>query len=237
MIALRILLLLSLITLLALPNNLHAEDDETGVVEWEPNVYPHGNLFPCLIIGTARGKLPEDFFASWPDSQLGDPQGLIGVALFGAEKGQKIKVTVHGSDYFEEAVFKTTLPEDADGILIHPKIPYNFKALAALDQPTPVNLSISVKLDGETVVGLETTMMGADDLPAIDRDFKTRLGDIEAVKNEQSLETFLAALEVGTNALVENAEAFDSADVNYQIINLDIARRAGILPISSTKPD
>jgi len=60
---------------------------------------------------------------------------------------------------------------------------------------------------------------------------------LDQVKNEQSLETFLAALEVGTAALAENAEAFDGDSLDYQIISLDLARSAGILPITSGRKD
>ncbi|MEX1118563.1 MAG: hypothetical protein WEB60_07185 [Terrimicrobiaceae bacterium] len=374
---------------------LHATE-APAEVEWEPNIYPHDNLFPCFIIGTARGKLPEDLFASWPDSQIGDPQGIIGIMLAGAKKGQKVEVSVKATDFFDECVLKATLKEDANGILMHPKVPYNFRALSKVDQPTPVNLTFSLKIDGEdmgtktttvtlrsindclfgvveelddedsqtsdyswlfasyvnenhpwvdkilkealetgivtsfdgyqsnnqdqvllqvfaiwnvmqrrglrysditttsvedegvysqhvrlfdeslnasqancvdgtvlltavlrkigldvslvlvpghmflafslddeTLLGLETTLMGADDLPALSKNNKFLRGDLEELKNERSFETFLAALDVGTQALVENSEEFENGELTHQIINLSVARNAGILPIAS----
>jgi hypothetical protein len=398
---LRWALLLALICQFSVAPLLRAEDDEEVELEWEPNIYPHGNLFPSFIIGTARGKLPEDFFASWPDTQIGDPQGQIGIELYGAKRGQKIELMLKGTEFFEEAVFKATLKQDADGILVHPKVPFNFRALSKVKEPTPVNISFSLKIDGEdhgtktttvtmrsindclfgvvetlddedsetsdyawlfttyvnenhpwvdkilkealetriitsfdgyqsgdpdkvvlqvfaiwnvmqrrglrysditttsvedegvysqhvrlfdeslnaaqancvdgsvllaavlrkigldtslvivpghmflafsldeeTILGLETTLMGANDLPAMtEKQGFFALRDMEEVKNEQSLETFLAALAVGTEALVENAEAFEDESLVHQFINLAVARDAGILPIASSGKD
>ncbi len=400
MISLRLALLFSVLCQITALHPLRAADEEDVEVEWEPNIYPHDNLFPCLIIGTARAKLPEDFFASWQESQIGDPQGMIGIMLSGAKKGQKVEIALKGTEYFEECVFKSTLKEDADDTMVHPKVPYNFRALSRLDQPTPVNLTFSLKLDGEdmgtktttvtlrsindclfgvveelddedsqtsdyswlfasyvnenhpwvdkilkealdtrivtsfdgyqsndpdqvllqvfaiwnvmqrrgmrysditttsvadegvysqhvrlfdeslnasqancvdgsvllsallrkigldvslvlvpghmflafhlddeTVVGLETTMMGSDDLPALKKESKYLQGDLEELKNERSFETFLAALEVGNQALDESADKFESDELTHQIINLSAARDAGILPIASGSKD
>jgi len=118
-------------------------------VDWEPDVYPHGNIFPAFLIGTARVNLSEEVFAAWGENHLGDPQGVIGVSLSGAGAGSKVEVVVKGNDYMAESRFKGTLDKDADGLLIHPKIAFKYDALARVTQAVPLAVTMAVKVDGK----------------------------------------------------------------------------------------
>jgi hypothetical protein len=129
-----------------LPMGIWAAD-----IEWEPNVYPHGNLFPSFLIGTARVDLSEEVFAAWGSNQIGDPQGMIGVALSGAEAGSQVEVVVRANDYMAESRLEATLDEDAENLLIHPKIAFNYKSLAKVSQAAPLAITMSVTVDGESL--------------------------------------------------------------------------------------
>jgi len=99
----------------------------------------------------------------------------------------------------------------------------------------PGHMFLAFSLDDETMVGLETTMMGDADLPAVDeKRLKSFLKfDPEEKRNEESWATFQAALDTGTQALVEASEKFDGDDSDYQLIDIDAARNLGVLPTSS----
>ena len=103
----------------------------------------------------------------------------------------------------------------------------------------PGHMFLAFSLDDETMVGLETTMMGAADLEKVDeKRLKSFLKfDPEEKRNEESWATFEAAIDTGTQALVEAAEKFDGDDSDYQLIDIAAARNLGVLPISSNVAD
>ncbi|MEY3480471.1 MAG: hypothetical protein RIQ71_1246 [Verrucomicrobiota bacterium] len=99
----------------------------------------------------------------------------------------------------------------------------------------PEHMFLAFSLDDKTMVGLETTMMGDADLPAVD---EKRLAsflkfDPEEKRNEESWATFEAALDAGTRALKDASDKFGGDDTDYQLIDIAEARNLGILPISS----
>lgn len=138
-------LVLSFVMALQLP--VRADDKE---VDWEPDVYPQNNIFPSFLIGTARVDLPEEVFAVWEDNHIGDPQGVIGIVLSGVEAGSKVEVVVKENDYMAESRIEEKLEEDASELLIHPKIAYKYDALEKVSQAVPLNVTIAVKVNGES---------------------------------------------------------------------------------------
>jgi len=131
-------------------------------IEWEPDVYPHGNLFPAFLIGTARVDLSEELFAAWGSNHIGDPQGIIGVTLSGAVAGSKIEVVVRGNDYMAESRLKATLDEDAEDLLIHPKIAFNYNALAKVSQAVPLAITVDGKSLGDGQVEGSVKISGGE---------------------------------------------------------------------------
>jgi len=99
----------------------------------------------------------------------------------------------------------------------------------------PGHMFLAFSLDDETMVGLETTMMGEADLEKVDeKRLKSFLKfDVEEKRNEESWATFEAALDTGTQALLEASEHFGGDDADYQLIDIAAARNLGVLPISS----
>lgn len=103
----------------------------------------------------------------------------------------------------------------------------------------PGHMFLAFSLDDETMVGLETTMMGSADLDKVDAmRLKSFLKfDPEEKRNEESWASFEAAIDAGTQALVEASEKFDGDDSDYQLIDIAAARNLGVLPISSNVAD
>ncbi|MFM8459096.1 MAG: hypothetical protein ACKOB0_09150 [Chthoniobacterales bacterium] len=99
----------------------------------------------------------------------------------------------------------------------------------------PGHMFLAFSLDDETMVGLETTMMGDADLPSVDeKRLKSFLKfDPEEKRNEESWATFEAAIDTGSQALAEASEEFGGDDADYQLIDIAAARNLGVLPISS----
>jgi hypothetical protein len=87
------------------------------------------------------------------------------------------------------------------------------------------------------MIGIETTMMGSDNLGEFDE-----LSDIskkkrEKLKNQASFKTFQAAVDVATKDLEDHADDFDDEDnTDYQLVDIAEARSDGIMPLAFT-PD
>ena len=103
--------------------------------------------------------------------------------------------------------------------------------------PGHMYLAFDLDREGETILALETTMMGATDLKKVGGK-KMSAELLEAHKNDASFAAFNAALETGTQSLLENAEKFESEEpehAQYQLISVSEARKMGILPLASRK--
>jgi len=93
-------------------------------------------------------------------------------------------------------------------------------------------LAFSLDANGETIVGLETTLLGGslEDYESIDA--------LDELLDEETLEyssyaSFCSAINIATNDLAENADSFeDDEAVEYQLISISDARAEGILPIA-----
>lgn len=102
--------------------------------------------------------------------------------------------------------------------------------------------------EGETLIGLETTMLGADNLKSLeelkklalkaeDRKLDAReLNKMVAGEAEASMNTFLNAIEAGNASLEKHADAFeDGSNPSIKIISIRAARELGIMPLPSGK--
>jgi hypothetical protein len=104
----------------------------------------------------------------------------------------------------------------------------------------PGHMYLAVNLadgDEDTMIGIETTMMGQDNLKEFDE-----LGDVskkrrEKLKNQASFKTFEAAVDGATQDLDENMKKFEDPDeTDYQLVNIAEARSEGIMPLGYMKP-
>lgn len=102
--------------------------------------------------------------------------------------------------------------------------------------------------DGESIIGLETTMLGQNNLKSVEElssmqlkaaDQKMDIKKLKTLVTKEagaSMKTFLNAVEAGNASLEEHAEAFDDAtDPNIQLISIAEWRELGIMPLASGK--
>lgn len=364
-------------------------------IEWDPEIYPDGQIFPSLVIGTATVRPENEVFAMWDGNHIGDKQGIVGASADGIRSGAKVVLEVRENDVMRASRIEGTA--EGDGTLtVHPKVSWKYDRLAEVRQAVPIDVTMALQVDGkslgektvtatlrtvndclfgvteagdeesfsdyswlfasyvnenhpwvdqtlkealdtdivkafdgyqsgdpeqvlmqvfaiwnvmqrkglrysnvtttaaesesvhsqhvrlfdesvkaaqancvdgsvllaavlrkigldthlvtvpghmflafslddETMVGLETTMMGSADLDAVDqRRLQSFLKfDPEEKRNEESWATFEAALDTGTQALLEASEKFGE-EPDYQLIDIAAARNLGILPVSSS---
>lgn len=100
--------------------------------------------------------------------------------------------------------------------------------------------------EGESPMGLETTLLGANHLKSVD-ELKTlalkaddtemdpdKLNQMVGREARASMVTFLNALETGNACLEKHADEFeDGSDPNTQIISIRDSRELGIMPLAS----
>lgn len=96
-------------------------------------------------------------------------------------------------------------------------------------------LAFDTDAAGEDTVGLETTMLGNDNLKPLAESVKLS-GKTQEKEFKASQKTFLHALNVGTQNMKKNADKFEDDDESdYQIIPIQEARDFGIMPLASEK--
>ncbi len=98
--------------------------------------------------------------------------------------------------------------------------------------------------DGDERVALETTMIGSrEDQEKEALDAMNGLGEIKAKLEKKTAEsvgwkTFATALAIGSQNLAKNKEKFEAEDEpQYQVTDINQARKDGIMPISYEKAD
>ncbi len=108
----------------------------------------------------------------------------------------------------------------------------------------PGHMYIGFYLNGEAddeeerqFVGLETTLIGVNDMEETDSDLPEGLADLSENLNNKTLssrawKTFAAAITTASDDLDEKAEQFDAGDPEYQTIDVAEARNNGIMPIA-----
>jgi hypothetical protein len=197
---------------------------------------------------TLKEALDTDIVTSFDDYQSGDPEKVL-MQVFAIwnvmqRKGLRYSNVVTtaaetesvGSQHvrlFDESV-KAAQANCVDGSVLLAAVLRKI----GLDPhlvTVPGHMFLAFSLDDETMVGLETTMMGEADLEKVDeKRLKSFLKfDVEEKRNEESWATFEAAIDAGTQALLEASEKFDGDDTDYQLIDIAAARNLGVLPISS----
>lgn len=121
---------------------------DVRALEWEPVIYPDSKIFPSYAVSTATVEVPEDVLAKWDVKHVGDENGMIGVTLSGVPKGAEFRVEVLENELMGEAVITGTIPSRSEEWLILPRIPYKFSNLLRQAQPTIVNITFKVSVDG-----------------------------------------------------------------------------------------
>jgi hypothetical protein len=128
-----------------LPNVAFAE------IDWVPDIYPSNNLFPSVIVGTARVDPEEKLFAAWEGNHLGDEQGLVGATVSGLRKGDKVKLVVEANEYMKAAKLEGVVKRNsAEDLVIHPKISYRYDELMRVTQVQPIEVTMELFVNDES---------------------------------------------------------------------------------------
>lgn len=127
------------------------------------------DLFPSLIYATSTIKVDAEDHE--PDV-LGDPNGLIGILLDAPSDGATVRIEVEGNEFIRKSTFETALPEGGEEYLVLPLLKYDFRALLAVRQPTPEDVTFKVTVDGESLGELTKrfTVRSINDCPFITLD-------------------------------------------------------------------
>jgi hypothetical protein len=122
-------------------------------IQWTPEANMDHQLFPSLLIATARIRPvePEDTEAEKPDPYLlGERFGLVGVSIKAPAADAKIKVTVKENDLMAASSWSGELPEANKEYFIAPKVNYKFDRLRQTTQQVPMNVTFELEVDGES---------------------------------------------------------------------------------------
>lgn len=95
----------------------------------------------------------------------------------------------------------------------------------------PGHMFLAVDLDAESIVGIETTLMGEKSIENVDRKKIPAFQKLKSKDQEETWDSFQGAIATGTDRLEADADKFESDNLEYQIIDLAAARKMGILPI------
>lgn len=109
---------------------------------WQPLFEMGESIYPSVIISTAT--LKENL---WDDEQhIGDPWGVIGVAIRGDENNCPIRVEISGGNFVKPSLFTGNLPEKERVYLIYPELKYDYEKLLNVKQTVPEMLSFKVNI-------------------------------------------------------------------------------------------
>lgn len=87
--------------------------------------------------------------------------------------------------------------------------------------------------ENPTMYGLETTMLGSDNLKPV-LDLPKLPSKLRQKEFAASHATFISALEAGKNQITEHSEAFESNDdPDTQLISISAAREMGVMPLGA----
>lgn len=114
--------------------------------DWRPIVSPAQQIFPSLLIATANLAPPPPAGAV-----LGDPHGMLGIAIASTRDGQRARVGVRVPGLAAESRIEVVLARAGDWYQVYPTIHWDFERLHALQRAAPATLEFTLELDGGPV--------------------------------------------------------------------------------------
>jgi hypothetical protein len=112
--------------------------------DWRPIVSPAQQLFPSLLIATANLAAPPPGGAI-----LGDPHGLVGIAVEATRDGQRARVSVRAPGLGEESSVDVVLARAGEWYQVYPTMLWDFERLHAQQRAAPATLEFALALDGQ----------------------------------------------------------------------------------------
>ena len=141
---------------------LHAEFDV--IAGWDRQ------LFPSFIIGTSSIKTDK----SEDETRLGEPDGLLGIAIESPSDETPIEVSIECDGFLEPSSFSGHLSEEGTTYFVYPKVKYKFDRLSQCTQATPATMTYRVTI-GETTQekSVTVTFRSINDCPLCFKDGET----------------------------------------------------------------
>ncbi|MBQ2030037.1 MAG: hypothetical protein II484_04065 [Bacteroidaceae bacterium] len=103
-----------------------------------------GNIFPSAILATATSD--ENFILPCDTPYVGTPSSLIGVKVHSRTRNTRIRVEVAETPFFRRSVSEFVLPRPWTEYVVYPDIVWNYGALRANVQATPVSVVIQAQV-------------------------------------------------------------------------------------------
>lgn len=114
--------------------------------EWRPIVSPAQQVFPALLIATANLKPPA---GAAPGGVIGDPHGMVGVALAATRDGQRARVAVDAPGLGRPSSIDVVLPRAGTWYQVYPTMLWDFERLQSRQRPAPGTIEFTVALDDQ----------------------------------------------------------------------------------------
>ena len=110
--------------------------------KWEPLFEMGESVYPSVLVSIATMKE-----GIWKDKQhLGDPWGVIGVAVRGIGNNCPVSVEISGVNFIKPSVFNATLDEPGTVYCLYPELKYDYEKFLSVKQTVPEILIFKVKI-------------------------------------------------------------------------------------------
>jgi hypothetical protein len=142
---------------------------------WSPIVEIDDQLFPAEILALATRRVQ-----NLPPTYLGDPNGVLGVAVVSPTPGARIRVSIRVDRLAEESSFEGTIPEASRQYDVYPVMRFDPHALAGIREAFPAIAVFSVWLDGAALGEQTRTIQvrSVNDVPFAHRTRDGRVQDL-----------------------------------------------------------
>ena len=152
----------------------HIITHESG---WEPHIDWDNQIFSSYILGTASTD-PKLFHIS--DDYLGDPLSVVGIVIKNPRYRSEVEIEIEPTKYSKSVKETFTIEERGKQFAIYPKIIWDFDLLRCLKDPTPLNLTFKVSINGRepTTQTVTANLRTIDDCPLLGYDYRGELTDL-----------------------------------------------------------
>lgn len=109
---------------------------------WEPLFEMGESMYPSVVISTAT--LKGGLWDEKDEQHLGDPWGMIGVAVRGTGPDTHVRVEIAGGSFLRPSAWNGTLPDKDAVYCVYPVLKYDYEKLLAVRQTVPEMLTFRV---------------------------------------------------------------------------------------------
>jgi len=117
---------------------------QAAQADWELDLGPEATFFPSLVVSLATLHLD----AAADPRELGDPNGLLGVAVTAPRDGAKVDVEIATASLISPSRITVTLPQKGKRYFIYPFLKYNADRMVYIRQPFAETVTATLVLDG-----------------------------------------------------------------------------------------